>query len=478
MVHLRRLRQTYLGVSQQRMLRILPQRRLPPSLPREKCFLDILPDELLAEILDYFAPATYCSHHPLYEHCLSILLVCKRWLRLYEPMLYRRLDLGNSTWEISRRTSQRFKVLQEHSDIQNHVRAIDIQLRNRPSEATCRMIAAIIGRCKATRILSLQTEWDIIVWPIIHAVKDLPRLAVLRLYGHGDGPSLQAIFAHFKQPTLKELRLCRYGIGRSGQLKAPWLPLVPFSQAEAEEFSRSAHQHTTSVTALELTDPSAPPHITEILLEWPEYLLRLSMTFLANSVYGGQYTLGAIQRILDLHCKSLQDVKIGIIPGPQKGIPDFSRFYQLQKLEISAYDLLDEKPYDAFARLAAPTLRHLTMDFHTEDQHSESSTNFADREVHWLEKFVSCKTSEGQFCKLEIILVKFNPECNSWSVAEEAMTWPWEYLQQAKQILSLQNVTLAWSVPSCTRREWEEMIADRRDARNARNGPEGIEVDF
>lgn len=438
----------------------------------------MLPDELLAEIFAYLPPENYLFDMPTYDQCPPIPVICKHWERIYDATLFRKLSFVDNPVLRRSRTSILVKRLQEQSDLCNHVRNISVQMWH-PSEATCRLISNTIKSCQATRTVSLHLGWSEKVWPILQAVAMLPRLEVLQLSGYDSGPSLQMILGHFNQPTLRDIRLSRYGLGKGDKVKAPWLPIEPSSQDEMDKFSFLARSYTSAMTSLQLDDPSALPHCSKTLLEWPSTLIRLSLSQLTNSAYGSHYTLDSVETILSVHRESLQHITVGIIPGKQKedgswttsGIPNFSKFQRLRELHLSAYNILEEKPSEAAAKLAAPMLRHLAMDFCTEDQHTESCKDFAEDQVLWIADFASQNSARETDNSLESVFVNFNPEHDSWALyGSENMTWPWEYLQRAEQEMSRYNVVLTYSKPGCTKDEWDQTVADHRKAEEAEAG--------
>lgn len=469
----RRLRQYYLGPSPQRTLLLMSRSKpLPESLG--SCCISVLPDELLAEIFAYLPPEINLFDGPTHERCPAIPVICKHWERLYDATLYRSIYFVDHPVRQISRNSRVVKRLKEQSDLRNHVRNISVQMWH-PSEGTCRVIADTIKSCLATRTVSLHLGWSDKVWPIIQAVEMLPRLEFLRLSGYDSGPSLQMILGHFSQPALRDMHLSRYGLGRGDTPRAPWLPIEPPSQDEMGELSLLARSHTSAMTSLELNDPSASPHCTRTLLEWPSTLVRLSLSQLTSSAYGSHYTLDMVEPILSIHRESLQRITVGIIPGKHKedgswtrsGIPDFSKFQRLHELHLSAYNILVEKPIEAAAKLSAPMLRHLAMSFSTEDQHAELWKDFGEDQVLWMARFAAQNSAGGGGNKkLESLFVDFNPECDSWVLFDnENMTWPWDYLQQAEQEMSRFHMIMKYSKPGCAKDEWDQMVADHRKAK-------------
>ncbi|KAK3170312.1 hypothetical protein OEA41_009699 [Lepraria neglecta] len=471
-----RLAQTYLGASPQQALCILPYPRRQRFVPTGECFMSWLPDELFTQIFEYLAPPDHFYHESKYGECLDYPCVNNRWLRLYQPILYRKIDLGYSGWKSAYRLKRLARTLGQCPHLADHVRAIRIFLPT-PKDAYIPIIAEIVACCRLLREFSENTEYSALIWPIFHAASGLPRLEKLWLAGQTSGPALQMLLTHFDLPTLKEVCLHRFGVGIDDGPGAPWYPTANTPHDDLIQILANTRHH--NVTTMDLSDPSAPPHITEIFMQWPAHLTNFSMDFLANSACGREYTFEAVQRLLDLHSQSLRNVRLGIIPcwHTQNGIPDFSAFPRLQSLQLSKYNLLSEPPYLASPKLRAPSLRHLRIYFNTEDQHSESAREFATEQVRWLNDFVSHKASETKV--LETIFIGFSPETHRWSINPDHDTiWPWDYLEQAAEALAHQNITLRYSTPGCTREEWRQTLSVLREARNAAIDPETIDAHF
>ena len=456
------------------MLLIMSRPPKPPPDFLGNCYISMLPDELLAEIFAYLPPEPYWCYMPTYDERPPIPVICKHWERIYDATLYRNLSFYDHCTLARSRTSRVVKRLQERLDLRNHVRSILVQVYN-PSEATCRLIFDTIKSCQAARTVSLYLDWSEKDWPIIQAVETLPRLEVLQLSGYKSGPSLQMILRHFNQPTLRDIRLSQYGLGKGDLPKASWLPIDQSSQDEMDIFSLLARSHTSAMTSLKLNNPSALPHCSKTLLEWPSTLIRLSLSQLTNSAYGSHYTLDLVEPILSIHCESLQHITVGIIPGKQEGdgsrttsgIPDFSKFPRLRELHLSAYNIMEEKPSEAAAKLAAPMLRHLAMEFYTDDEHFASREDFAEDEVLWMAGFASQYLARETDNSLESVFVDFQPINDFCSLYDsEDMTWPWEYLRRAEKEMSRCKVVLKYSKPGCTKDEWDQAVADNWRRRN------------
>ena len=203
----------------------MPQPPSPPHEPLGECYINKLPDELLAEILTYLPPDICVFVPPTYEQCPPITLVCKRWELNYDATQYRIISFFDYPYGRQLCTWKVLQTLRQQAELRHHVRQISVYL-NYISEATCREIADTIKSCRAIRTVVLNVHWSTKVWPIVHAIKLLPRLQYLALGGLRGGVSLQLLLGHFNQPTLRFVRLHRYGLASGDTLR------VSYSQPE------------------------------------------------------------------------------------------------------------------------------------------------------------------------------------------------------------------------------------------------------
>lgn len=418
-----------------------------------------MPDELLCRVLEYLAPER-TSHSGSgfgYIPCLHILLVCRRWERLYCSFFYRNIDLGYFGWQNLRQIRQLEAILRQRPDLCDAVRMVRFESQQ-PSDATCEMIADILSYSKGLRNFELHTEWTQSTWIILNAAKRAP-LATLKLSGFGGGPSLQMILKHFSLPTLKKVSLNRYGLGSGDEPGAPW---YPSSDAAHEDLSLLLPSTSPcNATTMELFTPSAPAHVTKSFLQWPARLTNLTMSFIMNSACGEEYTVDAVQEILDDHRHTLQHISLGILTRGIERLPDFSSFTSLESLQMHGYNMFEDSPCRAAARLDAPRLRHLRISFDTEDQHETPFTDFESDKLDWLEDFVGYITPTTN--RLETVFVEFDPDVSvvdlNWMYYE---TWPWSYIDQAVGLFAGCNVAMTYTQPRYSRKEWDQAVERRK----------------
>ena len=152
-------RQTYLGVTPQGTLCIQSRPTQPEATgeTHEPCYIDIIPDEILAKILEYLPPSYRGWPFVKTPSWSAIPLTCSRWHRIYEPVLYERLDLRFETAESAhlRKIADR---LRERPSLCLYVKTLNASLCPWPGEAmgmrepgdlTCRLMVDIVQRCKS-----------------------------------------------------------------------------------------------------------------------------------------------------------------------------------------------------------------------------------------------------------------------------------------------------------------------------------------
>jgi hypothetical protein len=359
-------RQTFLAVSPKGELCITP---LSPSfsfLPehQQNGPISTIPEELLLSIF------SYASYLPRIDDddFVAIPFVCRSWRRIYELILFRSI-----AWTRWYRTYGRghtyparliSEALQKRPHCCNYPQVLSIDL-HKPSERACRSLTEIIGRCQNIRSVHLETL-DRCTWPLLHAIKSLPRLEALHLHY----PSLHLIFEVFGSLPLKNLDLRRYGVGQSATDPSShwpysqWRPeIISISQQNLESLLPPDRYHTGSMTSLTLHDPIAALPVTEHILRLPKRLEHLSITSLITAFQRSEYNCAAIQHLLSIHQQSLKSITLGNIPcprGTKRSMPIFTSFPCLEKISMSAHDIIcQETPSIALSKLAAPLLRSL-----------------------------------------------------------------------------------------------------------------------
>ena len=418
-----------------------------------------MPDELLYRTLGYLAPEQNPNSGFKYEPCLPLSLVCRRWERLYCAFFYRNIDLGYFGWQNTRRIRQLENTLRQRPDLCDAVRMVGFR-HDKPRNATCQMIANIISYSQGLRRFELHTWFTRSAWIILEAAKMAP-LATLKLSGSYGGPSLPMILKHFGLSTLKELSLNAYGPGNGYDPGA----YISFDPAHEEDLGLLLSATSPcNLTTIELIDPVAPVHVTKTFLQWPARLTSLTMR-----LCGTRYNVDVVQGILDDHRYTLQHISLAELARPVERMPDFSSFTSLESLQIHGHNLFAESPCRAAAKLDAPRLRHLRISFDTEDQDQTDYTDFEDDKIAWLEDFFDQTTPTTN--RLETVFIEFDPDVSimdfDWFYYRN---WPWSYIDQAVGMFANQNITMTYTQPRYSKKEWDRAVdrQDEEDARQAR----------
>lgn len=76
--------------------------------------------------------------------------------------------------------------------------------------------------------------------------------------------------------------------------------------------------------------------------------------------------------------------------------------------------------------------------------------------------FAKLKTTDCPTSRLETIHVDFNPECSPywWNDFDPDRTWPWQYLDEASQVLAQHGLALTHSAPEWSKQEWDEPVEE------------------
>ena len=453
------LRQTYLGASTHQTLCIVPYSHQRPLVPTGGCYISRIPDELLYRTLGYLAPEQTPNSGFKYEPCLPLSLVCRRWERLYCAFFYRNIDLGYFGWQKPRRIMRLEATLRQRPDLCDAVRMVGFRHDN-PGDATCQMIAKIIIYSQGLRSFELHTWFHRSAWIILDAAKTAP-LATLKFSGSHCGPSLPMIVKHFSLPTLKEVSFNGYGPGRADNPSG----YISFDPADEDDLGLLLSSTSPcNVTTIELIDPTAPARVTKTFLQWPARLTSLTLR-----LCDGRYNVDAVQGILYDHHHTLQHISLAQLVRRVERMPDFSSFTSLESLQIHGHNLFAESPCRAAAKLDAPRLCHLRISFDTEDQDQTDYTEFEDDKIAWLEDFFDQTTPTTN--RLETVFIEFDPDVSimdfDWFYYRN---WPWSYIDQAVGMFASQNITMTYTQPRYSKKEWDRAVdrQNEEDARQAR----------
>ncbi|KAH6724491.1 hypothetical protein BKA61DRAFT_588555, partial [Leptodontidium sp. MPI-SDFR-AT-0119] len=471
-------RQSHLGRTPGGQLCLQKPQRARAAESVEPYYISVLPNEVLFEILSYIPPKRHRYELVKDEERFPLTLVCKKWRRIYEPVLFRTIMTHYPTTIFLSRMRGLLGLLYTRPHLRGYPRKICISIYQTVAHAAvCRILTAIIKCCTGLREVSFYSVHTPDTSELLSTISTLPRLEHLGL----GSPSLQLFFRDFTLPSLKSLHLSQYGPGRNPEdssVSWPGEP-IPITRTCLKHLLPPNRYRTGDVTRMLLRDPSCLPNVTEHILRWPSALTDLSI-WLSHSAGGKYYTMEAMQRILDIHRSSLKRVTLGMLPGcyvGRTGSPDFSSFPYLEELRMSAYSLIrSETATDAARKLSAPNLRCVTLSFSVEDQHSESRSDFGKEQVTWIQEFAKLKKEKYPGSKLEKMAVFFDPNENPYHLRRllrgppeqvpvsgiaEPLTWPWEYLEEAKQCAAEFELRVEFKA-EWTREEWNRIVRDEK----------------
>lgn len=183
------------------------------------------------------------------------------------------------------------------------------------------------------------------------------------------GIELQLLFDLFDMPTLRYLQVDHSAWNNKVDLRRYWKlstspcrfmrprmpPYNPLDNTLHLEKVLPHHRRRKAfVDSLTLSVPAADPDVAELLFLWPARLRSITFTQIVHSFYSSAYTSVVIAGFLEIHRESLTTVELPALPD--QGLPDFSSFANLQRLHIHASSVIKKTPYEAWSKLAAPSL--------------------------------------------------------------------------------------------------------------------------
>ena len=362
--------------------------------------IDDLPDEILEMVLGELSPPLHAFHegqeaNPVtdFAEFSSYLRVCKRWRRIYEPFFYNFPHLGRSGWDRPKITSRLLTTLIDRPDLQACVKRLEIT----PwifTPGIPRQHQEIIQLCKPSlRSALLFTNWQSqAAWMLVNALQN-HNLHTLDIRGGTNGIGLQVLINRLDSPTLRTLKLRRYGCLNDHDT-TPGMSMfdadVTSTRRLINELNRRAGQ--SSITTLICNEKTAEPGVTQALVAWPARLMELELTGLPESIPGDylNYSANQVQQMLEPHQESLEKLRLGVMNGGNGGnfFPHLARFPRLRWLRVPSQSLFDEDPVSATVWSKSSVLRRLDVAFYLFGAFSRGVTEgFRLRHKEWLIQF-------------------------------------------------------------------------------------------
>ena len=435
-------------------------------------FILRLPDELLLYALHFLVPETPFRLRTDYGPYLSVLSTCRRFRRLYEPILYRALSLGSQGWEMPLRPKKLVRTLGQRPDLREYVWEIDVMLDHyaKPLEDTVSVIAEIIENCSSNLlVVCLQGRWCSELLPVVQAIARCSHLERLILGAKMTGPSIEMVIEIFKLPKIQKLDLQRCSfIPDDATLE--WGDIDKQEERDVARLGRHLRPKSGAISTLNIREPLAWPNAIEALVIWPKNLASFTLesqsssgTASNGSWYIPSYTCNAVQKIIKCQNESLRYVNLGV--QERSGIPDFRQFPFLEELHLSAFDLMPSatNTMDFVVRnLDAPNLGKLVICYAPYLDWSTATDTLQE------EKVICLETLAIRVPQLKTIFLKLNPTFERHVVIQGREWWPWKYIEVAVRRLEECGVDLAYKKPAIPMSEWEKMTKHERKRRKRR----------
>lgn len=174
------------------------------------------------------------------------------------------------------------------------------------------------------------------------------------------------------------------------------------------------------------------------------------MTFsgIFNSLYSSVYTAPEIEKLLATRQDSLEEVAIPDLL--YIGLPDLSMLCELKSLHIHASSVFHLKLNEAWNKLQAPRLHHLTIDL-ASDIKSASSEDFGYTKAEWLKELLSISNSTSSRSSLGEIFLKFAHDNSSTPKRKMYLVelWDSQIMDDVATVAVSYNVSLTYGKPLC-----------------------------
>ena len=403
-------RQWHLGSDEKGML-ILRRSAPRPYLPNQLgcCFVSLLPNEIMHEIFLLIS----MIHEDVrllpqrMSQSLSLQLVCSRWRRLWQRVLFRRIYLGQNARKFTGFYPGKplSASLKSCPDLALLVRFVSIGSLPSigPANLTTEEIAAALETvplCQRTRSAWVVFRKEDFV-PITKVLRTLPLLKCLSLELEIDLEGRPAKLTEV-MPFLRSLSLDRL---RFDMAMVFIRSAHPPSSDEIDEAFPSSLDHTSTIRSLDIGVIYDRKLLSRLLL-WPRQFDSLQLGSFKFYINSEGHTLFLLQSFLDLHATTLRKVEIRHLSIKLSRIPTITHFTYLEAVHLPHRPLTAEKPALAAAKLAASNLRLLTIGFTTAlwlETRVEVRI-FSAREANWLEEFVHELNKKSNLRRIHIDL--------------------------------------------------------------------------
>lgn len=163
------------------------------------------------------------------------------------------------------------------------------------------------------------------------------------------------------------------------------------------------------------------------------------------------------QSWLSIHSKSLKTIDIGYLSrngGENKHLFDATLFPNLESLTLSRWQMGypgELTPFTAeSANFLGPKLKFFGWSFHIYDQHSESWSDFGEKEEAWLQELG--EHAIARKAALKTVKIGFRPDYWARVGRDE---YPWDRMDKIRdELLRPNRMDLVYSTPIISKEQW------------------------
>ncbi|ODM19680.1 hypothetical protein SI65_04665 [Aspergillus cristatus] len=416
-----------------------------------------LPVEVLHIIFLYFDSLELS----VYRKWCPLMLVCRSWKAVAEMSMHSRLVYKNHLRDF-KAMRQAVEQMRNKPHLERYIRILDMSVDTSLDAEVCRwMVNRVASNSGPVHTVIYQSMLEPSDTEIFTKIATFP-LTHLSLRTAPDGIELQLLFDLFDLPTLRYLQVDSPAWNNKVDLKMYWelwrrFPrhhMYPYDSTDntlhLEKVLPHNRRRKASIDSLTLSVPAADPVVAELLFLWPASLQSITVTQMMRSPYSSAYTSVVIQGFLEIHRESLRTIELPALPD--EGLPDFSAFASLQRLKVHASSVVKRTPYEAWSKLAAPSLNSLTIDF--------SGTMFLERESGWIKQLAFTIKSVTPMCKPCNIFLEFchgriteelkrrSFPMSTFEIGDNPI-WPWllGHLKETRSVVASYGIHLTYSKP-------------------------------
>ncbi|KAK2807259.1 hypothetical protein FQN50_005546 [Emmonsiellopsis sp. PD_5] len=453
----------------------------PSTSPPRKDFVSRLSTEILALIFSLVAtrdtssiPLENClldCHDYSPKECLVLRQVCQRWQDVLDPFWYSALLVQDGK-------PKDLQTPDEPVASASKLPTLLASLKNRPH------------LCNYPRKLLIKLHEPSYSQDVLEIIRLLPSVRAVILSAPQICPA-STLLSILEVIATKEIETfhfnsCLFGSELVGIIQNAFnnvstLKGLRFSPSKwvygpALPPSGDNRQNTIGITKMRFDDVFMPMCARMYFVRWSARLEEVSMVL--HPPYIEVLEQFTLEDILITHQRSLKKIVVncvGPLFTPQKipslQFPDFTCFPSLEELRLPIHSFFlpsmnDQgtesagilEPRVASSRLAAPSLRTLTIDLSQWSGYSTFGLTrwdvFCDRGLEWMKELIALVSLEPRN-RLERIHIIF-------TLTGDEDTWPWEWFEKVATSAECPGIALTYNEPTGPQEEMEEWR--KRDA--------------